>query len=471
MTVHILIVEDNREMADLYALWLSDSYTVHKAYTGREALELLSENIDIVLLDRKMPGLSGDAILDRIRDQNLDCQVAMVTAVDPDFDIINLEFDAYITKPISKDELQDSIDRLLTRAEYEEPLQEYFTARAQQETLGHAQLSNSLNIHQEDDEGKPKIDMDEVSAHSLPPAIANLADEYETTLGHRDRFLLKWLHIVFSFFALSSVHEEFAKQARGDKTLASMFVMLLDDIGERHKDFATLTEVSKLPFDHQPVNYDAPGVNEAYLEMAESVWDTLQSRLEDAPRYDEIESLLQFDLRQVIHAIRYSMLVSERPEIANLQESEAIETHNMMMLAYAEIDLAYSPGVKNAELGKLRSLILRLQKMARIGNWITTWERELTERDFSSGVIVYALENDIISPEDLDGIAEDDERREQVGRAIRQASVEEVLIDQWQDRLNRLRENPPEIDSINVEGLIDGIEQVMAYHLASRGLK
>jgi DNA-binding response OmpR family regulator len=101
-------------------------YTVEAAYDGESALESMSESVEIVLLDRRMPGLSGDEVLERIRGGGYDCRVVMVTAVDPDFDIIEMGFDDYLVKPVSKDELLGVVESVTSRSEYESDIQEYY---------------------------------------------------------------------------------------------------------------------------------------------------------------------------------------------------------------------------------------------------------------------------------------------------------------------------------------------------------
>jgi DNA-binding response OmpR family regulator len=123
----VLVVEDEPGLADLFTDWLHDRYEVLTATSGQGALELYSPAVDVVLLDRRMPGLTGDEVLERIRDAGGDCGVAMVTAVEPDFDVLEMGFDAYLTKPIDKDRLIDVVERLLKRAHYDVQEQEYFS--------------------------------------------------------------------------------------------------------------------------------------------------------------------------------------------------------------------------------------------------------------------------------------------------------------------------------------------------------
>jgi DNA-binding response OmpR family regulator len=80
----------------------------------------------VVLLDRLMPGLSGDQVLDRIRELDVDCRVAMVTAVEPDADIAEMPFDAYVPKALDRETVIETIDRLLDRADYDALLREQY---------------------------------------------------------------------------------------------------------------------------------------------------------------------------------------------------------------------------------------------------------------------------------------------------------------------------------------------------------
>lgn len=131
----ILIVDDEPLLSDLYKEWLSDSYTVDTAYNGEQALDLLDAAFDVVLLDRRMPDLSGGEVLAEMYTRGVDCMVVMVTAVTPDFDVLEMGFDAYLTKPVTRDDLNEVVERMLARAGYGDHLQEYFALVSKRETL------------------------------------------------------------------------------------------------------------------------------------------------------------------------------------------------------------------------------------------------------------------------------------------------------------------------------------------------
>ncbi|NIB99146.1 HalX domain-containing protein [Halobacterium sp. R2-5] len=131
----VLVVDDDEALTDVYAAWLAERYAVETATTGEAALETLDERVDVVLLDRRMPGLSGEEVLDRIRRAGYDCRVAMVTGVRPSTDVVELGFDEYLVKPVEQSELHDVVDTLLDRATYDDRLQELYSLASKRALL------------------------------------------------------------------------------------------------------------------------------------------------------------------------------------------------------------------------------------------------------------------------------------------------------------------------------------------------
>lgn len=122
----VLVVDDEKRVGQAFALWLDDGHRVEIATSGEEGLETLTDDVDVVLLDRHMPGLSGGEVLERIREAGYDCRVAMVTAVDPDLDIVDLPFDDYVSKPVDREGLRAVIDRLLRIDQYDRRVGELY---------------------------------------------------------------------------------------------------------------------------------------------------------------------------------------------------------------------------------------------------------------------------------------------------------------------------------------------------------
>ncbi|GAB7017799.1 response regulator transcription factor [Halostagnicola bangensis] len=108
--INVLVVDDEPRLADLFAAWLEPNWNVTTAYNGEQALEQVTESTDVVLLDRRMPGLSGDEVLSLLRASGYDGAVIIVSAINPASEISNAGFDEYLVKPISKAQLVEQIE-------------------------------------------------------------------------------------------------------------------------------------------------------------------------------------------------------------------------------------------------------------------------------------------------------------------------------------------------------------------------
>ncbi|WP_049923734.1 HalX domain-containing protein [Halopiger djelfimassiliensis] len=155
--LEILVVDDEKRLADPFATWLETEWSAEAAYSGEGALEKLSDSVDVVLLDRRMPDLSGDEVLTEIRDAGYDCQVVMVTAVDPDFDIIDMGFDDYLVKPVSRDELIEIVEDVTTRATYEAEIQEYYSLVSKKALLESKKTERELAGNEEYQELRERV--------------------------------------------------------------------------------------------------------------------------------------------------------------------------------------------------------------------------------------------------------------------------------------------------------------------------
>jgi DNA-binding response OmpR family regulator len=124
-TPHVLVVDDDQDVADLFAFRLRDRYETTVAYGGEAALEAMDETVDAVLLDRRMPDRHGDDVLATIRERGFDVPVVMTTAVDPDLNILEMEFDDYLCKPIREETLLETLEQLID-TERDADLAEFF---------------------------------------------------------------------------------------------------------------------------------------------------------------------------------------------------------------------------------------------------------------------------------------------------------------------------------------------------------
>jgi len=121
--MHILIVEDEMEMAGLLSRGLrEESYDVSVARDGRAALELsAANNFDLILLDLMLPQMDGIQVARELRKREAETPVLMLTARDTLSDIVSgldAGADDYLTKPFSFTELLARMRALVRRSQF-----------------------------------------------------------------------------------------------------------------------------------------------------------------------------------------------------------------------------------------------------------------------------------------------------------------------------------------------------------------
>ena len=137
MSTHILVVDDEKELADVLELYLvNDGCTIHKCYTGAEALDCLAHtDLDLALLDVMLPDADGFQLCKKIREKSY-CPIIMLTARGSDGDKImglTIGADDYITKPFNPLEVVARVKTQLRRyrlyngsaSKQDEPAHEY----------------------------------------------------------------------------------------------------------------------------------------------------------------------------------------------------------------------------------------------------------------------------------------------------------------------------------------------------------
>ncbi|MEE4379375.1 MAG: response regulator transcription factor [Candidatus Competibacteraceae bacterium] len=121
MSHRVLIIEDDREIANLLQLHLKDILCeADLALTGRDALGLYAERRhDLVILDLMLPDIDGLAICRQLRNDSRYVPILMLTSKATELDrVVGLEMgaDDYLTKPFSFPELLARVKALLRRA-------------------------------------------------------------------------------------------------------------------------------------------------------------------------------------------------------------------------------------------------------------------------------------------------------------------------------------------------------------------
>ena len=125
-TIDILGVDHEKEYRDLYSGWLGADHDVTTVSTGAAAIESLTSETDLVLLERSLPDLSGRNVAASVHESVDNCHVVMVSERPADFDIVEYPIESYVRKPLNGSDLDGIVERVETQQYYQSALEEYF---------------------------------------------------------------------------------------------------------------------------------------------------------------------------------------------------------------------------------------------------------------------------------------------------------------------------------------------------------
>ncbi|MBO5069334.1 MAG: response regulator transcription factor [Roseburia sp.] len=116
---NILVCDDEKDIVSALKIYLTaDGYQVFEAYSGKQAVEILSkEEIHLVLMDIMMPEMDGISAMVKIREKS-NVPVILLTAKSEDTDKVmglTVGADDYVTKPFNTVELQARVKSQLRR--------------------------------------------------------------------------------------------------------------------------------------------------------------------------------------------------------------------------------------------------------------------------------------------------------------------------------------------------------------------
>lgn len=152
--MRVLVVDDEDTICQALSAWLSkDGYHVETASSGPEALILQADShFDIYLLDIKMPGMDGIELLAKIKEEQSDATVIMITAhgsIQTAVEAMKRGAAEYLCKPFDPDELSLLMERMAANKalrEENEALREQLLER--QETMLDGFVAQSSAMHE-----------------------------------------------------------------------------------------------------------------------------------------------------------------------------------------------------------------------------------------------------------------------------------------------------------------------------------
>ena len=311
-----------------------------------------------------------------------------------------------------------------------------------------------------------QVEIAQVLNKQLSIGLMQWVDGY-AQVGKRNMYLWKWVRQGVEATALSCLAEEFYDFACDTKVLGVVLDVLLDDIADQKGDPRLLEQLLNVSFDDSRLKLkEIAAEDREYAEFTIDVWQEIKRRTRQLPLFEEYATLWRYDYLQLFNAMRYSHMLNDDIALLNLAEHDLYLPHNMHIMISATVDLMCSPSFDHSELGLLRDGVWHAQCMGRIGNLITTWERELGDGDYTSGVYARALVEGDVTLEQLRN-----KDSQNVAQAIRNGGHEDYFLVRWATLRQRLLELAPRVHSVDLGKLLKGYERLIRLHLGSRGYK
>ena len=137
----VLVVDSDRRLTDMYSRWLSDRYAVVRAHSDEELDRQVGEEIDVVLFAEGVPGTDPERILSAVSPE---CRTIMLVEERADFDILEVDCDGLLRKPVVSERLCETIEEQLTRQGESERRREFGALTAKRSFLESIYPSETL---------------------------------------------------------------------------------------------------------------------------------------------------------------------------------------------------------------------------------------------------------------------------------------------------------------------------------------
>lgn len=299
----------------------------------------------------------------------------------------------------------------------------------------------------------------------IPKDLQRWVDEYKK-VGKRDDFIWKmFLRTKECNCILTPT--SYKNSLKKTRFLITMFVVLLDDIADKNPNKNLFNELLKVPSVNSEIKFNKLNQNEIkYLKFIIKVWHQINKLIKKFPLHKKFEEIFLYDIDQIINAMEYDYLINKSHYLINKTESWLYCSHTMKFITIISLNLMCLPNFDLSELGVIREIAWQIQKMARIGNWISTWEREIKEKDFTSGVFAYAISLNVINVHELENI-----NVSEIIKRIKKSKVENELLKLWEYCYDKISKIDKKIKTVEIKKVLHYLENLLMLEIISKEYK
>jgi DNA-binding HxlR family transcriptional regulator len=108
----VLVADGDRRLTEMYGRWLDASHTAVRAHNDEEFAARHGDAVDVVLVAESVPGVAPERVAETVRP---DAQVVLVVEERPGFDVLGVECDGVVRKPLVREQLLSVVEEQLAR--------------------------------------------------------------------------------------------------------------------------------------------------------------------------------------------------------------------------------------------------------------------------------------------------------------------------------------------------------------------
>ena len=297
-----------------------------------------------------------------------------------------------------------------------------------------------------------KREIEKIQKVKLPAELQEWVKEYEKVGDRDERVWIFTYKIIKEISYFIVCDKKYSESLNKIKFLFSMLVITIDDIADKEKSDKLLNELSELFFYKRKKTKKLDGVPMFVLR----VFRCIEQEINKYPFFINFEKILYFEIVQIFNSMRFAILVNKHPFMMSRIDYWNYFPCTMQIMAHGILELmCANRKFEEKELKEIRDFFSVVQKMGRIGNWISTWEREIYENDFSSLFFVYAVDYNIIDINNMEKM-----NKLRVVKEIKRLNIEKELIKKWCEYYQEIYNNKKDIKKIiNTERLFPRLKK------------
>lgn len=228
----------------------------------------------------------------------------------------------------------------------------------------------------------------------------------------RTKELFDWLFDTYNYLFLSSVDPQYISTLADIKTTLCIIDTAVDDAcdnavliekngGEKFtRSILGLIYNIDMAEECKQIEFNIKNKGK-YYEIAKDILENSIDFIKSLPRFYEFVDEFILAMRNVAYSNEFCYCVNTSKIVYPFSYIVENRSPSTMVVVHSILDLMCSPDFDKKELGKVIPLFMMADTVAMLSNTISTWSREILERDYSSPVLALALERGLIEFNDF----------------------------------------------------------------------